>query len=256
MDPAAAPPEEHPLIPAATVVLLRDGDEGVEALMLRRNSKLEFAGGMWVFPGGRIDTADYVEELIEAAGGDVAPSERGPAAMLAAAKRAAVREAKEEAGLDVDEASMVWFSHWTPPGLSPKRFSTWFFAARAPAGDVTIDGGEIHAHAWMTAAGAQRRRDALEIELSPPTWITLSQLARFATVDEAMATYAANEPCYFATRIAMVDGGVVALYAGDAGYETSDASATGARHRLWMMPDRWRYVNELTGHDDRPDAQP
>ena len=27
--------------------------------MLRRNSKLKFAGGMWVFPGGRIDEGDY-----------------------------------------------------------------------------------------------------------------------------------------------------------------------------------------------------
>jgi 8-oxo-dGTP pyrophosphatase MutT (NUDIX family) len=245
-----APATEHPLIPAATVVLLRDGDEGVEALMLRRNSKLEFAGGMWVFPGGRIDTADYVEELIDAAGSDVPPTERSPAAMLAAAKRAAVREAKEEAGLDVDQESMVWFAHWTPPGLSPKRFSTWFFAARAPEGEIAIDGGEIHAHAWMTPRGAQRRRDALEIELSPPTWITLSHLAAFDTVDDVLSAFTGADPCYFATRIAMIDDGVVALYDGDAGYETSDASASGRRHRLSMARDRWRYENEITGHDD------
>jgi len=239
-----ATPDEHPLIPAATVVLLRDGLEGVEALMLRRNSTLTFAGGMWVFPGGRIDPDDYVDELAEAAAEGVTATEREPEAMLGAARRAAVREAKEEAGLDVDERTLVWFSHWTPPGLSPKRFSTWFFAARAPEGDVTIDGGEIHAHAWMTALGAQRRRDALEIELSPPTWITLSQLAEFTTVDEALAGFAAREPRYFATRLAMVDDGVVALYAGDAGYDTSDANAVGARHRLWMMPTGWRYEEQ------------
>src|SRR5438876_6495650 len=91
---------EQPLIPAATVVLLRDGTDGLETLLLRRNSKLEFAGGMWVFPGGRIGTADYVSELVGAAGDRLPPLEREPAAMLAAAKRAAVREAKEEAGLD------------------------------------------------------------------------------------------------------------------------------------------------------------
>jgi 8-oxo-dGTP pyrophosphatase MutT (NUDIX family) len=238
LDPAT----EHPLIPAATVVLLRDGGDGVEALMLRRNSKLDFAGGMWVFPGGRIDPDDYVDELAEGA--------PGPEAMLAAARRAAVREAEEEAGLRVDEARLVWFAHWTPPGLSPKRFSTWFFVARAPEGDITIDGGEIHAHAWMTPFGAQARRDALEIELSPPTWITLSQLAAFATVDDALATFATSEPRYFATRIAMIDDAVVALYDGDAGYESSDAAAEGARHRLWMARDRWRYEDESIGHDD------
>ena len=51
--------ELPPAIPAATVVLLRDAPGGVETLMLRRNSKLAFAGGAWVFPGGRIDPEDY-----------------------------------------------------------------------------------------------------------------------------------------------------------------------------------------------------
>ena len=42
---------------AATVVLLRDGSDGLETLMLRKNSKIAF-GGMWVFPGGRVDPGD------------------------------------------------------------------------------------------------------------------------------------------------------------------------------------------------------
>ena len=49
-------PNVSALIPAATVVLLREGDCGVEVLMLRKNSKITF-GGMWVFPGGKIDAA-------------------------------------------------------------------------------------------------------------------------------------------------------------------------------------------------------
>ena len=51
-------PNVSALIPASTVVLLRDGELGVEVLMLRKNSKITF-GGMWVFPGGKIDAADY-----------------------------------------------------------------------------------------------------------------------------------------------------------------------------------------------------
>ena len=46
-------------MPAATVVLLRDTPDGVETLMLRRDTELAFAGGAWVFPGGRIDPEDY-----------------------------------------------------------------------------------------------------------------------------------------------------------------------------------------------------
>ena len=58
-----------PLIPAATVVLLRDTSDGIETLLLRRNTAVEFAGGLWVFPGGRIDPEDHVEggDLITAA---------------------------------------------------------------------------------------------------------------------------------------------------------------------------------------------
>ena len=44
-------------VAAATVILLRDTDTGLETLMLRRNSKIAF-GGMWVFPGGRVDDED------------------------------------------------------------------------------------------------------------------------------------------------------------------------------------------------------
>src|SRR4029453_3377909 len=95
---------------AATVVLLRDGDDGLETLMLRKNSRLAF-GGMWVFPGGRIDDGD-----------------RTPAAdALAVAANAAVREAAEEAGLLVPSSALIPFSHWTPPLMAPKRFLTWFF---------------------------------------------------------------------------------------------------------------------------------
>ena len=47
-------------IDAATVVVARDSTEGLEVLMLRRNSKIYF-GGMWVFPGGKVDPADRAD---------------------------------------------------------------------------------------------------------------------------------------------------------------------------------------------------
>ncbi len=230
MDPDPAAPVA-PLIPAATVVPLRDGPSGLETLMLRRNSKLEFAGGMWVWPGGRIDPGDYV---------DATPSD-DPETQMAAARAAAVREAAEEAGIVVDPDTLVWFSHWTPPPIAPKRFGTWFFAAPAPGGAITIDGGEIHDHAWMAPAEAMARRNALQIELSPPTWITLEQLAPFDSVDQAMAELRTRTPERFATRFAPVEGGAVALYHGDAGYDDEAADRPGGRHRLWMLDTGWRY---------------
>jgi 8-oxo-dGTP pyrophosphatase MutT (NUDIX family) len=231
--PGAEPHDEgaNPAIPAATVVLLRDTSEGIETLMLRRNSKLDFAGGMWVWPGGRIDPEDYPADATDD--------------HLVAARRAAVREANEEAGLVVDESSLVWFSHWTPPAISPKRFATWFFAAPAPTGEVVVDGGEIHEHQWIRPRRALELRNALEIELTPPTWITLEQLKDFADVGRAMAELADRQPEYFTTRIATVPGGgLAALYHGDAGYDSGDASALGRRHRLWMTDSGWWYERD------------
>ncbi|WP_157114527.1 hypothetical protein [Halioglobus japonicus] len=56
MSKSNAPAEPTELIPAATVLLLRDGADGVEKLM-RKNSRIVFRG-FWVFPGGRIDPED------------------------------------------------------------------------------------------------------------------------------------------------------------------------------------------------------
>lgn len=232
-----APTTETPAIPAATTVLLRDGEDGLDVLMVRRNSKLEFAGGMWVFPGGRIDPDDYP-------GGVAMPDD--PALVEAAARRAAVREAREETGLEIEESTLVWFSHWTPPAISPKRFATWFFVAAAPAdlADLHVDGGEIHEHGWLTPTAAMDRRNGGEIELAPPTWITLEQLSAFGTVEQAVRSLGSAPPEHFSTRFARVDGGAVAMYHGDAGYDTEDPGRPGARHRLWMVVDGWRYERD------------
>ncbi len=242
--PPGPPPDEPEVaapIPAATVVVLRDRGRRLETLMVRRNTELAFAGGHWVFPGGRVDPIDAPVEFDAAR----AAGRRGPLDEAEArARAAAVRETREEAGLVIDPLGLVWFSHWTPPPISPKRFATWFFASAAPDGEVTIDGGEIHDHAWMTPDEALAARETGAIELSPPTWITLHTLARFADVGVALDTLASSPPEHFATRIGFVDGGVVALYAGDAGYDDDDPLRPGPRHRLSMMDTGWVYERD------------
>jgi 8-oxo-dGTP pyrophosphatase MutT (NUDIX family) len=218
-------------VAAATVILVRDAPAGLEVLMLRRNSQLAFVGGMWVFPGGRVDPGDVPDPIPDD------PLE----AELAAARAAAVREAAEEAGLVVDAEGLVPFSHWTPPPITPKRFLTWFFLGAAPMGGVTIDGGEIHDHGWMSPQLALERRAAGEIDMAPPTYITLDRLAGYPDVATALADTCARPPERFATRISLVEGGSVALYDGDAGYESGDPTLPGGRHRLWMLKDGWRY---------------
>jgi 8-oxo-dGTP pyrophosphatase MutT (NUDIX family) len=222
--------EDQPPIPAATVVLLRDRATGVEVLMLHKASQIAF-GGMWVFPGGRVDEGDY-------------PSDRD---VNVAAWTAALRETREEAGLDVAPDGIVWFAHWTPPPGTPKRFATWFFAVRAGADDaVTIDGGEIQNHQWLAPGLALERHAAGEIDLAPPTWVTLHQLRAFSSADAALAELARREPRYYSTRVAKrADGIRVAMWRGDAGYDTWSADAPGARHRLAMSVGGFVYENTV-----------
>jgi 8-oxo-dGTP pyrophosphatase MutT (NUDIX family) len=224
----AADATETPVIDAATVVIVRSDDDGdgVEVLMLHKNAGHAF-GGMWVFPGGRVDPDDGSD-----GDGD-----------LERARHAAVREAEEEAGLVVAPEDLVAFAHWLPPPEAPRRFATWFFVAEASdVRDVVVDGSEIADHAWVVPAEALERQGRGEIELAPPTWITLHWLASFTEPAEVMAAARAGDPVHYATHIAGLDGALVALWDGDAGYEAHDPAAAGPRHRLVMSDGApWTY---------------
>jgi 8-oxo-dGTP pyrophosphatase MutT (NUDIX family) len=220
---------EAPPIPAATVVLLRDHAARLEVLMLHKASQIAF-GGMWVFPGGRIDEGDY----------DASRDAN------VAARNAALRETREEAGISVAADGAVWFAHWTPPPGTPKRFATWFFAVRADEHDVTVDGGEIQNHQWLAPIDALAQHARGQIDLAPPTWITLYQMSRFANVDAALARLRAIPPRYYETRVGKrTDGVRVAMWSGDAGYESRDADAAGARHRLVMQAGGFVFENTV-----------
>jgi 8-oxo-dGTP pyrophosphatase MutT (NUDIX family) len=231
-DPTTPPPDPNEAIPAATVVLLRDGAQGLETLMLRRDANLAFAGGAWVFPGGRVDPED---RPAEGAGADAELAE------LVAARNAAAREAMEEAGLAIDPETLVWFAHWTPQQSIQRRFATWFFAARAPKGAVVIDDGEIRAHEWVAPDEVLRRHAAGEISLLPPTWMTLVLLGDHTAVDDALARMDAEAPAVYQTRLGRQDGCLVAMWDGDAGYDTGEVDRPGPRHRLWLDDAGWRF---------------
>ena len=228
VDDPKAVKESRPATPAATVVLLRDGNDGVEVLMLRKNSKIAF-GGMWVFPGGRIDADDYPQDGDQEAG----------------ARNAAAREAKEEAGIDVDPADFVWFAHWTPPPSAPVRFATWFFAARGSRQAISIDDGEIKDHQWIRPTDALARHGKGEIDLVPPTWVTLYHLSLYQPADALLRRFASQPARFYETRaVKRGDGVRVALWTGDAGYDDWDADREGARHRLVMPEAGFTFEND------------
>lgn len=216
--------------PSATLILLRDGTAGLEVLMVRRAATIAFYGGAWAFPGGRVEPSDCAEgEGLES---------------LPAVKRAAAREVLEEVSVEVAPEQMTWMSFWVTPVVRPKRFKTWFFIAEHAHADVVVDGSEVDAHRWLTFDEAFAAHRAREMELPPPTFVTLTELARFRTAAEAIAAFARTEPTHFLPKLVLVEGGAVSLYQGDAGYEQADAGATAPRHRLTMIGDTWRYHRE------------
>jgi len=235
-------PSGAPLVPAATAVVLRDGPDGIEVLMGRRNRQLRFAAGLWVFPGGRVDDDDWSDGVPPVRDLDMGEGYATPG-LLDAGRNAAVREAQEETRLALDPDTLVPLSLWTPPPEYAQRFGTLFFLAPAPdeSGDLVPDGGEILELRWLTAEAVLRLRAAGEGELLPPTYITLHTLLRFSTVGEALEAVADRQPPRYATRLSLVEGGMVARYEEDVAYDSADLESPGPRHRLWMLDSGWRY---------------
>ncbi len=219
---------ETPAIPAATVILLRDSDRGVETLMLHRTSKVHF-GGMWVFPGGRIDPEDYPESK------DV----------NVAAQQAAVRETFEETGITIGRDAFAWFAHWTPPAGTPRRYATWFFACILKTDQViAVDGFEIQNHEWIKPAEALTRHAAGEIDLAPPTWITLHQLALHEPTTALWQVLKDQPVRVYETRIRKdKDDRRIALWAEDAAYAGGEVDQAGPRHRLVLDPNGFIFEN-------------
>lgn len=217
-----------PARPSATVVLFREqGSASGEILLVQRSGRLDFHGGAWVFPGGRVDPGEEKE-----AGGDA----------LAAARAAAVRELQEETRLVVEPSALIPMSRWTTPVEAPKRFITWFFLAPARGNvEVVVDGQEIVASRWVSphAALDEHRRGALDIP--PPTFVTLHTLARAESLSAHHRRAFSQEPDIFEPKIVVVEKKFFSLYAGDAGYESGDKDRPGARHRLCSTDSGWHY---------------
>lgn len=169
-------------VPAATVVLARNntGDTGIEILLLRRNSKLVFHGGHWVFPGGRIDREDF----------HAADSEHE----FAAAQYAAVRETREESGIEISPRQLIHTAHWTTPPKLPRRFCTWFFVCplREPV-EVTVDNDEILDFRWLSPRLALEEAESEALILPQPTRVTLTDIAPFHSLDALESAVSASE---------------------------------------------------------------
>lgn len=190
---------------AASLLLLRDRNDGIEILFVRRSPELKFMGGAWVFPGGALHEGD----------GD-------PADDLAW-RNAAARETHEEAGIKLEDASeLVPFSRWITPELAPIRFDTRFYLARAPEGaEPAPDRREVDRAEWWTPAKALDLFVTEQAELHFPTIKQVEQLAEHTTVSEALLAQDGREIEPILPRVAASEDGFEILLPGDTGYEAA-----------------------------------
>jgi 8-oxo-dGTP pyrophosphatase MutT (NUDIX family) len=188
---------------AASLLVLRDGSEGLEVLFVRRVEQLRFMGGAWVFPGGALSATD------------------GDSATDLAWKQAAVRETHEEAGIALGDAEqLVPFSRWITPELVPMRFDTRFYLAAAPDGaEPTPDESEVDRAEWWTPAKAIDLFVTDRAELHFPTIKQVENLVEFETVGDAISAQHGRTIEPILPRVATSDDGFEILLPGDPGYD-------------------------------------
>ena len=157
-----------PAAPAASVILLRDSQAGLETYLLHRHARMVFAPSMVVFPGGRVDPADAL-------------GDRDPV------RNCAVRETAEETGVVLVDADLHRWAHWITPEIEPRRYDTRFFVATMPADQEASDiSGETDHAEWSTPGKALSAERAGKIRMLPPTMSILIELADLPTVTDVI----------------------------------------------------------------------
>jgi 8-oxo-dGTP pyrophosphatase MutT (NUDIX family) len=182
---------------AASLILLRDGPEGPEVLLVERNPAQRFMGGAWVFPGG----AKHDEDSDHAA--------------------TARRELREEADVELPvDADLVPFSRWITPTEVKVRFDTWFFAAEAPAGtQATADGSECVDARWLRPAEALTAHGRDELMLVFPTIKHLELLAEASSTAAVLSAARQRPVLPIMPKVVVRDGAAEVLLPGEPGYE-------------------------------------
>ncbi|MGH9133583.1 MAG: NUDIX hydrolase [Ilumatobacteraceae bacterium] len=201
-----------PLSPAATVMLVRDGGDGLEVFMLRRALGASFAGGVYVFPGGRVDAADQMDDLDPICDGldDGRASARlGIAGGGLAYWVAAIRECFEEAGVllarPIDSDAPIRFDD----GDVASRFDVARRAVHsgerslaglcAEEGLLLLAGSVQYVSHWITPIGEPKRFDTrFFVALAPAAQEPLHDDAEtiaslWVTPRDALARGAAGE---------------------------------------------------------------
>lgn len=252
--------EIAPAVPSATILMLRDGPEGLEVFMVVRHHEIDFASGALVFPGGKADPDDFDDGLLARLDGAHAdPTLRG-------IQVAAIREAFEECGIllarTTDERALICgdrlsalepyrdalhagelsmlefaqredlrlacdelthFAHWITPENLPKRFDTHFYLAMAPADHLALhDGHESVDSVWITPAQAMADAESGNRTVIFPTLRNLAKLGLSSTAGRAIAAATRDTVVSVLPRIEQREDGPYICIPPEAGYDISE----------------------------------
>ncbi len=200
----------QPIRPAATLMLLRDTEPAIEVFLLKRSGRAAFAGGMFVFPGGRVDGDDHLHRYDAVRTGPTAAQDAQVSALGGEWRGywvACIRESFEEAGL------LMAYRDGVPIAYADQAERERFMAYRQPlhAGELSLFDicrrenlklavDRIHFHnRFITPLGGPRRFDTRFFIAGAPAEQTGSHDER-ETVDStwmspqaALARHAAGE---------------------------------------------------------------
>jgi glyoxylase-like metal-dependent hydrolase (beta-lactamase superfamily II)/8-oxo-dGTP pyrophosphatase MutT (NUDIX family) len=238
-----APHAPARILPAATVLLLRDGPQGLEILMTRRAVTASFAPGAYVFPGGGIDATDAlahpyakrratqsdlhltqaiaaIRESFEELGILLARHANGQMANTADmakldrhASPGAFAAQCAAHGLTLAADELFVLAHWITDRDLPRRFDVPFLVARMPDAQTPVaDEKEQFDPVWVSPADALARHAEGNFFIIFPTIRTLERLQSFATVDSVLAACATEQPWFTSCPRAGWLGGKEARY--------------------------------------------
>lgn len=252
-------PEPSAAKPAATMIIMHSDPDGgpPKLLMMERVKTMAFAGGAAVFPGGKVDMADFdfarsladdvalglgideiaarlasIRETIEEAGlalglkgvGD--PADCNAARDALNGQTATLRDVCEAQGWTPDLAQLVPWARWRPPAKerTTRIYDTRFYLV--DAGDTQlnaiVDATENTALFWASAQEALDYADEGRIHIIFPTRRNLERLAQFDRYSDAAAHARAHPVRTVLTYIDKRDDGTFLRIPGDHGYPVTE----------------------------------
>jgi 8-oxo-dGTP pyrophosphatase MutT (NUDIX family) len=240
-------------VPAATLLLVRDGSRGLEVLMAARHEDSGFAAGALVFPGGKVDACDLaiarrhapLESLPDVAAASRVAAVRetweecgillarraGAASVLSLAELRATCGAGGrpferllvETGLELAVEGLADFAHWTTPVDRPKRFDTQFFITPFEGDQEALhDGREAVDARWVRPQDVIADADAGRLKLVFATRMNLLRLAASGSVADAIEAARRARVVSIVPQLVKTPAGPALRIPEDAGYPISE----------------------------------